>query len=74
MENNIGEVSSMIANLRNMAIDMGNEISGQNKQIDRINQKVRPANASLYLDYIVNWLLLARSSPDVIHSVFVCTT
>ncbi|KAK2167216.1 hypothetical protein LSH36_31g07018 [Paralvinella palmiformis] len=39
MENNVGEVSSMISNLRNMAIDMGNEIGGQNKQIDRVNQK-----------------------------------
>lgn len=41
MENNIGEVSGMIGNLRNMAIDMGNEISSQNKQIDRVNQKVQ---------------------------------
>ena len=41
MENNIGEVSGMIGNLRNMAIDMGNEINSQNKQIDHINNKVR---------------------------------
>jgi synaptosomal-associated protein 25 len=40
MENNIVEVSGMISNLRNMAVDMGNEIGSQNKQIDRINQKV----------------------------------
>ena len=40
MENNISEVGGMIGNLRNMAIDMGNEITSQNKQIDRINQKV----------------------------------
>lgn len=40
MEQNIGEVSGMIGNLRNMAIDMGNEIGSQNRQIDRINQKV----------------------------------
>ena len=40
MENNIGEVSGMIGNLRNMAIDMGNEIGSQNRQVDRINQKV----------------------------------
>lgn len=39
MEQNIGEVSGMIGNLRNMAIDMGNEIGSQNRQIDRINQK-----------------------------------
>ncbi len=39
MEQNIGEVSGMIGNLRNMAVDMGNEIGSQNRQIERINQK-----------------------------------
>lgn len=39
MENNMGEVSNMISNLRNMAVDMGSEIDGQNRQVDRINQK-----------------------------------
>merc|ERR1719210_2055654 len=38
MENNISEVSGMIGNLRNMAIDMGNEIGQQNRQVERINQ------------------------------------
>lgn len=41
MENNISEVSGMIGNLRNMAVDMGNEIESQNRQVDRINQKVK---------------------------------
>lgn len=40
MEQNMCEVSGMIGNLRNMAVDMGNEIESQNRQIDRINQKV----------------------------------
>ena len=40
MEENVGQVSTMIGNLRNMAIDMGSEIEGQNRQVDRINQKV----------------------------------
>lgn len=40
MEDNMGQVSTMIGNLRNMAIDMGSEISSQNAQLDRINQKV----------------------------------
>lgn len=40
MENNMGEVSTMIGNLRNMAIDMGSEIENQNNQLDRINAKV----------------------------------
>jgi len=37
MEDNMEEVSNMVGNLRNMAIDMGSEIGNQNAQIDRIN-------------------------------------
>ena len=40
MESNLVEVSGMIGNLRNMAVDMGNEIGSQNRTVDRINQKV----------------------------------
>lgn len=39
MEDNMGQVNTMIGNLRNMAIDMGSEISNQNSQLERINQK-----------------------------------
>ncbi|KAK2706725.1 synaptosomal-associated protein 25-like isoform X4 [Artemia franciscana] len=39
MEENMGQVNTMIGNLRNMAIDMGSEIGNQNQQIDRINAK-----------------------------------
>jgi synaptosomal-associated protein 25 len=39
MEENMGQVPTMIGNLRNMAIDMGQEIGSQNCQLDRINQK-----------------------------------
>ncbi|UJR26351.1 hypothetical protein I4U23_007684 [Adineta vaga] len=39
MEDNLQQVSTMIGNLRNMACDMGNEISNQNNQIDRIKAK-----------------------------------
>jgi len=39
MEDNLQQVSTMIGNLRNMACDMGNEISNQNSQIDRIKGK-----------------------------------
>jgi len=53
MEQNVGEVSNMIGNLRNMAVDMGNEIEGQNRQIDRIHQKV--ISPSLYT-LIINLL------------------
>ena len=41
MEGNMGQVSTMVGNLRNMAIDMGSEIESQNRQIDRINVKVK---------------------------------
>ena len=40
MEENLQQVSTMIGNLRNMACDMGNEISNQNNQIERIKGKV----------------------------------
>lgn len=41
MEENVGQVNTMIGNLRNMAIDMGSELENQNRQIDRINLKVK---------------------------------
>lgn len=40
MEDNMGQVNTMIGNLRNMAIDMGSELENQNNQVDRINRKV----------------------------------
>ncbi|XP_067941356.1 synaptosomal-associated protein 23-like isoform X1 [Watersipora subatra] len=39
MEENLQQVGSMVSNLRNMAVDMGNEITSQNKAIDNINRK-----------------------------------
>lgn len=39
MEDNMGQVSNMVTNLRNMAIDMGSEVSNQTSQLERINQK-----------------------------------
>ena len=33
------QVSTMIGNLRNMAVDMGTEVENQNRQLDRINAK-----------------------------------
>lgn len=40
MEDNMGQVNTMIGNLRNMALDMGSELENQNHQIDRVNRKV----------------------------------
>ncbi|CAF0897224.1 unnamed protein product [Brachionus calyciflorus] len=39
MDENLVQVSSMIGNLRNMAIDMGNEIEQQNQLISRVDLK-----------------------------------
>lgn len=40
MEDNMGQVNTMIGNLRNMALDMGSELENQNRMIERINTKV----------------------------------
>ncbi|XP_010022689.1 PREDICTED: synaptosomal-associated protein 23 isoform X2 [Nestor notabilis] len=39
MDENLAQVGNILGNLKNMALDMGNEIDAQNKQIDRINEK-----------------------------------
>lgn len=44
----MGQVNTMIGNLRNMAIDMGSELENQNDQVDRINRKV----ISIKLKYV----------------------
>lgn len=40
MEEDVGQVNTMIGNLRNMALDMGSELENQNRMVDRINAKV----------------------------------
>lgn len=39
MDENLTQVGSILGNLKNMAIDMGNELESHNQQIDRINEK-----------------------------------
>ncbi|KAG2468495.1 SNP25 protein, partial [Polypterus senegalus] len=39
MDENLEQVGGIIGNLRHMALDMGNEIDTQNRQIDRIMEK-----------------------------------
>lgn len=41
MDENLEQVGGIIGNLRHMALDMGNEIDTQNRQIDRIMDMVR---------------------------------
>ncbi|CAJ0960534.1 unnamed protein product [Ranitomeya imitator] len=52
MDENLEQVSGIIGNLRHMALDMGNEIDTQNRQIDRIMEKLA----------ILIFVLLAGSS------------
>ena len=40
MEENMQEVGNILGNLKNMAKEMGDEIETQNKQIDRVTNKV----------------------------------
>lgn len=47
MEENLDAVGGIIGNLKNMAIDIGNEIDKQNKTIDRITDKVSITSASV---------------------------
>ena len=58
MEDNLQQVTTMIGNLRNMACDMGNEISNQNNQIDRIQQKVKTIDE--YLWFFLSTCLSSR--------------
>ncbi|XP_056401570.1 synaptosomal-associated protein 23 isoform X2 [Hyla sarda] len=39
MDENLHQVGNILGNLKNMALEMGNEIDSQNKLIDRINEK-----------------------------------
>ncbi|KAF5925514.1 hypothetical protein HPG69_001961, partial [Diceros bicornis minor] len=39
MEENLTQVGSILGHLKNMALDMGNEIDAQNRQIEKITEK-----------------------------------
>ena len=45
MEENMQQIGAMVGNLRNMANDMGSEITRQNDQLDRINKKAESDQA-----------------------------
>jgi hypothetical protein len=67
MEENVGQVNTMIGNLRNMALDMGSELSNQNSQIDRINAKVNYISwdsFSIFCKFINGkWIFLLTNLP-----------
>lgn len=43
MEENLTHVCSIVGNLKSMALDIGNEMDTQNRQLERIEGKVRPS-------------------------------
>lgn len=47
----MGQVNTMIGNLRNMALDMGSELENQNRQVDRINRKVSHKISLVFYSY-----------------------
>ncbi|CAH3025524.1 unnamed protein product [Porites evermanni] len=49
MDENLGQVSNIVGNLKSMAIDMGNEIETQNRQLDRINAKAEANDVRIQL-------------------------
>lgn len=53
MEENLGQVNTMIDNLRNMASDMGSEIENQNRQLTRLDAKVRLLCSLAMVDILV---------------------
>lgn len=57
MEENLGAVGSIIGNLKTMAVDMGNEIDKQNKQIDGITAKVTEMLICIYLNTLLKQVL-----------------
>lgn len=68
MEENMGQVNTMIGNLRNMALDMGSELENQNRQIDRINRKVSDARREERMHHGVS--MLHRSRRAIWHGSF----
>lgn len=47
MEENIGQLSSGLNNLKQMAMDMGNEVSSQNAQLSRVANKAKVLDSRL---------------------------
>jgi len=60
MEENLNQVAGVIGNLKHMAIDMGQEIESQNRQIDRINVKVNDCFLLLLSQFFKTLLGRAR--------------
>lgn len=62
MEENLGQVNTMIDNLRNMALDMGSEMDNQNRQLARLDAKVGGGGIIYALPYSTRCFDAFRSS------------
>ncbi|EDO42967.1 predicted protein [Nematostella vectensis] len=49
MDENLGQVSNIIGNLKSMAVDMGQELETQNRQLDRINAKAESNDTRIHV-------------------------
>lgn len=47
MQQNLTQVHSTVGNLRNLAASLNSEVLNQNRQLDKINQKVSNMRESL---------------------------
>ena len=48
MEENIGQLASGLTNLKQMAMDMGNEVTSQNAQLSRVANKAKVLDSRLH--------------------------
>ena len=48
MEENINQLSSGLTNLKHMAMDMGNEVTSQNAQLERVSKKAGVLDTRLH--------------------------
>jgi synaptosomal-associated protein 25 len=51
MDENVQQVSTMVGNLRNMAIDMSTEVGNQNRQLGRIQEKVKLLHLTVCISF-----------------------
>lgn len=73
MDENLEQVGGIIGNLRHMALDMGNEIDTQNRQIDRIMDKVGPIRTFRFLKESFIMLLSIKVHITLINSFMILT-
>jgi len=48
MEDNLGQLAQGLTNLKHMALDMGNEVSSQNRQLERVSNKAKVMDDRLH--------------------------